>query len=279
MRVFRSATVLTALLTVGVVAGCADDGDAADPGASADPTPTAEATTEAPAEPPTLSGPVDPLQFMMKTADGAVDLDGTASSCDSADEENLAVSFTDGDATVDIDVADGAGTVTVTGGPEFEGTADMFEIGDDGTVNITGTGSAADDSATATAFTVLGGCTGGDAGGSGDAGGDAAGDSAAGDVTLTTANGSADVSGAATTCTNPDEADLDLEFSDGTSTVMVDVAGGTGSVEVTGGSEFEGTVEMFEIGDDGSFTASGFGGAADPGAEATTFEIAGTCAG
>jgi hypothetical protein len=97
--------------------------------------------------------------------------------------------------------------------------------------------------------------------------------------TLVTGDGTIDMTGTADSCDNPDESTLSTSFSDGTTTVTVDVTGGSGGITVSGGTEFEGTVESAMVGDAGDVEITGFGSVADDSAgEPTGFAIGGSCA-
>ena len=84
-------------------------------------------------------------QFSLTTADGKLSVTGTASTCENPDEANLTVTFTGDGATVTVAVADGKGSLVVTGDNGFEGTISDVQIGDAGDVDASGSGAAADD--------------------------------------------------------------------------------------------------------------------------------------
>ena len=265
----RTPTIAALALSVALlVTGCSgDDSDTA----AAEPSASQAPTSEAAPTPPQIDGPMGPLQFEMATSDGSADVQGQADGCDNPDEESLSTSFTDGTTTVTIDASGGSGSIVVSGGTEYEGTIESLQVGDDGTVSITGTGGAADDSAGAGAFAIAGSCALPES--------ESESGSASGPTfSFTTADGDV-VEGPAGACTNPDEETLKVSFEDDGTTVDVDVSGGSGSVRLSGGTEFEGTVESVTIGDDGSVMLSGTGSPADPGASPTTFEVSGSCAG
>ncbi|TIC85035.1 hypothetical protein E8D34_13205 [Nocardioides sp. GY 10113] len=158
-----------------VLTGCGDDdppanasssttqtaSDAAATPTDAAPTsdaPTSDAGDEATGDP--ADGAVGSLPFRLVTADGSIEVDGTAEACDNPDEANLATSFTDGTTTVTVNGVDGAGSITISGGTQFEGRIDSLMVGDAGNVAITGHGALADDAATPTGFTIEGSCAG-----------------------------------------------------------------------------------------------------------------------
>ena len=92
---------------------------------------------------------------------------------------------------------------------------------------------------------------------------------------LTTADDSITVQGTAGECAGPGDTSLETEFSDGTNTVRVAVADGSGTVTVPG--IFEGTVEDISIGESGIVSMFGRGSLADDSAQPTTFEVVGIC--
>lgn len=115
----------------------AGDGDAVDP--------TSEVVDEAAGS------------FELTTADGSMAVAGTATDCRIGDDRSsLRVTFSGSSQDVDVDAADGGGSVTVTG--EFEGRIDSMSIDDSGEVAISGTGTISDDSAEPTTFEVNGTC-------------------------------------------------------------------------------------------------------------------------
>lgn len=97
------------------------------------------------------------------------------------------------------------------------------------------------------------------------------------DFTMTTKDGSVEITGPVTACENPDETSLETEFSDGSSTVDIDVERGRGEVDVEGATQFEGRVSSIQVGDTGMVTIAGKGGLSDDSAPTTAFMITGTC--
>ncbi|WP_456788599.1 hypothetical protein [Cellulomonas sp. P5_C5] len=102
-------------------------------------------------------------------------------------------------------------------------------------------------------------------------------DGGGGQFSLTTADGRLSVTGTASTCENPDDANLTVTFTGDGATVTVAVAGGKGSLVVTGDDGFEGTISDVQIGDGGDVDASGSGAAADDSAADTRFTLTGRC--
>ncbi|WP_370615686.1 hypothetical protein [Mumia sp. Pv 4-285] len=99
---------------------------------------------------------------------------------------------------------------------------------------------------------------------------------------LDTADDSVDVDGVASVCENPDASTLNVTFvedgaADDGATVVVTVSGGSGSVVVSGSTEFEGRITSMMIADDGAVSASGEGSLADDTAQPTTFTLEGRC--
>ncbi|KHL13393.1 hypothetical protein CLV56_3964 [Mumia flava] len=138
-------------------AGCGDD-DGDDGSDDATVTETTDDAADDASDDATDDDGDDGLEFELETEDDTVDFDGTAQSCDNPDESTLSVEFTDGTGTATVEVSGGTGSVVVTGGPEFEGRIEQFQIGDDGSVTASGHGTIADDSAQPTTFTLTGSC-------------------------------------------------------------------------------------------------------------------------
>jgi hypothetical protein len=97
-----------------------------------------------------------PNTFELTTADNRVSLSGKAQSCTSNGETTLSVVFSNGSKEVIVSATNGTGRVMMPG--QFEGTIQSISVGDTGSVRITGKGSAADDTAKPTTFTVTGNC-------------------------------------------------------------------------------------------------------------------------
>ena len=94
-----------------------------------------------------------------------------------------------------------------------------------------------------------------------------------GDFVLTTADGTVQVAGPATSCVNPDEGTLDVVFGDDATTVVVALALGTGTVASTGDQVFDGSITEFTISDSGGVSLAGNSTAA----AATAFTLTGQC--
>ncbi|KAA1418321.1 hypothetical protein FE697_021100 [Mumia zhuanghuii] len=157
MTTSRALASAAAVLVLLATAACGDD----DP--DDDDTPTPAATTDAPSEATPTTGATsgsddDRMEFELDTADDSVDVDGAATACDNPDEGTLNVTFADDGATVVVAVSGGTGSVTVSGSTEFEGRITSMIIGDDGSVNASGEGTLADDTAQPTTFTLEGRC-------------------------------------------------------------------------------------------------------------------------
>ena len=85
-----------------------------------------------------------------------------------------------------------------------------------------------------------------------------------------------------TKCDNPGETDLKLEAQteedENPVKLELDAEGGTGTIELSGGNEAEGTVDELMVGDTGEITASGELTPSDDDAETVSYELVGACA-
>jgi hypothetical protein len=105
-----------------------------------------------------MAGAEESGTFHLTTEDGGVDVTGTSEGCDNPTETSLAVTFTDGATTVEVDSTDGSGSVVASGDVEFEGTVTSVMVGDGGDVEVSGDGSLSDPGAAPTAFSITGSC-------------------------------------------------------------------------------------------------------------------------
>ena len=96
--------------------------------------------------------------FTMKTKDGSLTVAGAADRCQNPSETTLVVTFAGDGSTVKVNVKNSNGGVVVSGSNGFEGRVTSIMVGDTGNVMISGKGSAADDSARPTSFTITGTC-------------------------------------------------------------------------------------------------------------------------
>jgi hypothetical protein len=169
-RPLRFAAVVAGLALVPLtLAGCGKDGTAASTTtAKATSTTIAKAATTTPAGGGMGSSTTTsaaggsgtnssaPKTFELTTADNSVSLSGKAQSCTSNGETTLSVVFSNGSKEVIVSATNGTGQVMMPG--QFEGTIQSISVGDTGAVRITGKGSAADDTAKPTTFTITGNC-------------------------------------------------------------------------------------------------------------------------
>ncbi|MBW9216065.1 hypothetical protein KV102_14595 [Mumia sp. zg.B53] len=159
MSMSRAVAAASVVLVLLATAACSDDDD--DPDDQAQPTATATDTTEpspGATATATLESEDEAGEFELDTTDDSVDVDGRASECQSPDDATLKVTFTDEGTTVTADISGGTGTVTVTGGIEFEGDVASVQVSDNGTLNAFGQGSLSRPGAEKTAFTLVGRC-------------------------------------------------------------------------------------------------------------------------
>lgn len=159
MSMSRAVAAASAVLVLLATAACSDDDEPDDqdqPAATA--TDTTEPSPQGATATATLESEDEAGEFELDTADDSVDVDGRASECQSPDDATLKVTFTDEGTTVTADISGGTGTVTVTGGIEFEGDVASVQVSDNGTLNAFGQGSLSRPGAEKTAFTLVGRC-------------------------------------------------------------------------------------------------------------------------
>jgi hypothetical protein len=158
----RRLTLLVAvlLLVLGIAAACGDDGNdaASTTTTAAEPTTT---TTSAPTT--TTTTPTTPdagsTRFVFALADGSLNIDGDATSCSTPSDlpGKIQVTFKGETAQVTIAVTGGKGTADVIGATQFDGTVTSVEVGANGEVTVSGTGTLAG-AGSPVGFTVTGSC-------------------------------------------------------------------------------------------------------------------------
>ncbi len=151
-RTRSAAMVIAATTLLFAAAACSSSDD------KADNTSTTAATQDQTGE-NTVAPTVDQQAggFQLTTADGMVDIGGTASACTLIDETSAKITFSGSTQMVNVDASGGTGSVTVDS--EFDGTIETAAIDmKTGTVRITGTAAASTDGNPATEFTVTGTC-------------------------------------------------------------------------------------------------------------------------
>ncbi len=160
----RARSVVALLTLPLLVAGCS--GSTEDPATETMTETASETASETATDPEAnaddgegaMDGATESKTFTLTTADGEVEVTGTTDGCDNPSESTLAVTFTDGMTTVEVDAADGTGFVMISGDVEFEGTVTSVVVGDAGNVEVEGDGSIADPGSSPTTFTITGSC-------------------------------------------------------------------------------------------------------------------------